>query len=294
MELEPEPEPEPGTAEEQLLRALRELSRAGRAILAGAKADSCGGGGAAAAAVEVLQEFVSRKIGRMAGMIHLYANFLNSLHVHKRSEAEDLWETFYHSASVRDYVEDLMQFELEWNNFLSEVDARLKTNCLHVQLKLGTQVPMHMTFTDVRSGREVRFEEILQHQKKLLLNQSSLDAVPLKVLVISFGCREGALQWLQETKCSYDMLLDPSRQLYHALGLGASVEKVWNVSVLTYYAEQIVCNRSLPRKMENIVDDPHQLGGDFGLNQNGTVIFFHPSSNPTDRPDISEILLAMQ
>ncbi|XP_060677393.1 selenoprotein L isoform X1 [Hemiscyllium ocellatum] len=165
--MELEPQPEHGTAEEQLLRALSELSRAGRTILAGAKADSCGGGGAAA--VEVLQEFVSRKIGRMAGMIHLYVNFLNSLHVHKRSEAEDLWETFYHSASVRDHVEDLMQFELEWNNFLSEVDARLKTNCFHAQLKLGTQVPMHMTFTDVRSGREVRFEEILQHRKKLLL-----------------------------------------------------------------------------------------------------------------------------
>ncbi|XP_060677401.1 selenoprotein L isoform X2 [Hemiscyllium ocellatum] len=147
--MELEPQPEHGTAEEQLLRALSELSRAGRTILAGAKADSCGGGGAAA--VEVLQEFVSRKIGRMAGMIHLYVNFLNS------------------SASVRDHVEDLMQFELEWNNFLSEVDARLKTNCFHAQLKLGTQVPMHMTFTDVRSGREVRFEEILQHRKKLLL-----------------------------------------------------------------------------------------------------------------------------
>ncbi|XP_048452531.1 selenoprotein L [Rhincodon typus] len=159
-------EREPGPGEEALLRALGELSRAGRAILAAAKADSCGGGGAAP---EMLQEFVSQKIGRMGGMIHLYANFLNSLHVHKRSEAEDLWETFYHSASVRDHVEDLLQFELEWNSFLSEVDAGLKANCLQAQLKLGTQVPGHMTFTEARSGREVQLEEILQHREKLLL-----------------------------------------------------------------------------------------------------------------------------
>ncbi|XP_078397878.1 selenoprotein L isoform X1 [Cetorhinus maximus] len=148
----------PGKAE--LLRALGTLSAAGKAILAAARAGSRG---------EMLQEFVSQKIGQLAGMINLYANFLSSLHVQKRSDAEDLWKTFYHSASVRDRVEDLMQFELEWNSFLSDVDARLKTNCFQAQLTLGTQVPGHMTFTDVRSGREVRLEEFLQPKEKLLL-----------------------------------------------------------------------------------------------------------------------------
>ncbi|XP_078397879.1 selenoprotein L isoform X2 [Cetorhinus maximus] len=130
----------PGKAE--LLRALGTLSAAGKAILAAARAGSRG---------EMLQEFVSQKIGQLAGMINLYANFLSS------------------SASVRDRVEDLMQFELEWNSFLSDVDARLKTNCFQAQLTLGTQVPGHMTFTDVRSGREVRLEEFLQPKEKLLL-----------------------------------------------------------------------------------------------------------------------------
>lgn len=118
--------------------------------------------------------------------------------------------------------------------------------------------------------------------------------MPLKVLLISFGCKEGAVQWLQETKCSYDMLLDPSRQLYHAFGLGISVKKVWNIDLITYYAEQLVSNRTLPKKNHNVADDPHQLGGDFGLDQRGTVIFFHPSASPTDRPDVAEILKVMK
>ncbi|XP_038656534.1 selenoprotein L [Scyliorhinus canicula] len=148
-----------GPGEAELLKALGELSGAGRVILEAARAASSG---------ELLQEFVSQKIGQLAGMIPLYVKFLNSLHVQKRSDAEDLWKAFYHSTSVQDEVEDLMQFELEWNSFLSDVDARLKTDCFQAQLSMGKQVPGHMTFTDVRSEKEVRLEEFL-HQEKLLL-----------------------------------------------------------------------------------------------------------------------------
>lgn len=33
------------------------------------------------------------------------------------------------------------------------------------------------------------------------------------MLVVTFGVREGALKWLEETKLPYDMLMDPSRQV---------------------------------------------------------------------------------
>uniref|UniRef100_UPI00398E4B64 selenoprotein L isoform X2 n=1 Tax=Pristiophorus japonicus TaxID=55135 RepID=UPI00398E4B64 len=133
-------EPAPGEAE--LLRALGELSGAGREILAAARAESGG---------ELAQGFVSQKIGRLAGMIPLYSSFLKT------------------SVSVRDQAEDLLQFELEWNSFLSDIDARLKHNCVQTQLTLGTEVPGGMTFTDARSGREVQLEEFLQGPEKLLL-----------------------------------------------------------------------------------------------------------------------------
>ncbi|XP_078256146.1 selenoprotein L [Rhinoraja longicauda] len=146
--------------EKELLRAIDELCRGGRGILAAAREES---GGAKA------QEFVSLKIGRLAGLIQLYANFYNNLNVRRRGDAEDLFKRFYHSAAMRDQMEDLLRFELEWNNFLGDVDNQIKADSFQTQLKLGTQVPGCLKLTDVRSGREVQLEDFLHGQEKLLL-----------------------------------------------------------------------------------------------------------------------------
>ena len=47
----------------------------------------------------------------------------------------------------------------------------------------------------------------------VLLFQADLESASAQVLVISFGLREGALLWLDDTKCSFPMLLDPDRQV---------------------------------------------------------------------------------
>lgn len=46
-----------------------------------------------------------------------------------------------------------------------------------------------------------------------IIAQRSLDAHSIEAVVVSFGCQEGALHWLQETGCQYDMLLDPERKV---------------------------------------------------------------------------------
>ncbi|XP_051880510.1 selenoprotein L [Pristis pectinata] len=150
----------PAPGEEQLLRALGELSQAGRRILVAAREES---------SADMVQEFVSQKIGCLAGLIPLYANFFNNLCLRKRSDAEDLFKKFYHSASVRDQVEDLLEFEVEWNNFLGDIDSQMKANSFQAQLRLGAQVPGCLVFTDVRSEREVQLKEFLQGQKLLLV-----------------------------------------------------------------------------------------------------------------------------
>ncbi|XP_069741181.1 selenoprotein L isoform X1 [Narcine bancroftii] len=147
-------------AGQELLRALEELSQGGQEILASARAESSG---------ELFKSFISQKIGRLAGLIQLYANFFNNLHLKKRSDAEDLFKKFYHFSSVREQVEDLMEFELEWNNFLGDVDGQMKTSTICAELSLGSQVPGCLVFTDVRNGREVQLREFLEGQEKLLL-----------------------------------------------------------------------------------------------------------------------------
>lgn len=125
-------------------------------------------------------------------------------------------------------------------------------------------------------------------------NQKLLDDVPIRVLIITFGCQEGALQWLQDTSCPYDMLLDTDRRLYQAFGLGTSVAKVWNLDVMFYYGELKASLFQLPKPYEGIKDDPLQLGGDFGLDENGTVIYLHPGKSPTDRPSVLDIIKFFQ
>ncbi|XP_069741182.1 selenoprotein L isoform X2 [Narcine bancroftii] len=129
-------------AGQELLRALEELSQGGQEILASARAESSG---------ELFKSFISQKIGRLAGLIQLYANFFNNF------------------SSVREQVEDLMEFELEWNNFLGDVDGQMKTSTICAELSLGSQVPGCLVFTDVRNGREVQLREFLEGQEKLLL-----------------------------------------------------------------------------------------------------------------------------
>lgn len=43
--------------------------------------------------------------------------------------------------------------------------------------------------------------------------QADLEARSVQVLVVSFGSVEGAQLWLEQTGCSFEMLLDPQRKV---------------------------------------------------------------------------------
>lgn len=109
------------------------------------------------------------------------------------------------------------------------------------------------------------------------------------VVVISFGCKEGAEKWLKETKCKYPMLLDAERKVYSFFGLKKSVYKVWSISGLMYYAEKMAQGIQLPKPYEDMHDDPHQMGGDFIIDKNGKIKFMHPSQTAKDRPSVDKL-----
>ena len=111
----------------------------------------------------------------------------------------------------------------------------------------------------------------------------------MEVVVVSFGCEQGASHWLQETGCRYDMLLDPDRkvrgqphtmevqntrfivclvdkqvvcrvlQMYTAFGLQASLKKVLNFSNMLLYAEYVADDMEFPRERPSIQDDMFQV-----------------------------------
>ncbi|KAG7229129.1 hypothetical protein INR49_013071 [Caranx melampygus] len=131
------------------------------------------------------------------------------------------------------------------------------------------------------------------HLKDLQENQRCLDAHSVEVVVVSFGCQEGAAHWMQETGCQYDMLLDSDRKMYTAFGLEASLKKVLNFSNMLLYAEYVADNMEFPRDLPSIQDDMFQLGGDFVLDEHGRVLFSHCCQSPIDRPSVDTILSAL-
>ncbi|GFO25968.1 selenoprotein l [Plakobranchus ocellatus] len=113
-----------------------------------------------------------------------------------------------------------------------------------------------------------------------------------RILLVSFGEQHGAKKWLEEMACPFEMLLDPQRKIYQAFGLKRSVFKVWSIACMSYYAEQLIAGRQLPKPYENVHDDPQQMGGDFILDTSGMVIFTHCSKVSSDRPSV-DILLSV-
>lgn len=119
-------------------------------------------------------------------------------------------------------------------------------------------------------------------------NQEELDDVKCRVLVLACGPRSGALQYLEESKCSFPLLLDPERKMYHLFGLRRSVAKVWNTETLVYYGEQKSSNRHLHAPVEG--DDPHQMGGDFIISNKHKMALVYCSQAAPDRPSYQVLI----
>ncbi|KAM9707630.1 peroxiredoxin-like 2C [Menidia menidia] len=263
-------------------------------------------------------EFITHKIRielreSLLGLIELAATMYSSLSVKRRKDAEDLWTKNIHCAALRDAVQEFRQLEVQWDAFLQllDDDLQLSANVLdgdHRSTPVITDTPL----TDARTGEKVTLQKYLGKDKKTLLvlirqfscllcrlhikdlerNQSSLDALSVQVVLVSFGCQEGASHWLQDIGCQYDMLLDPDRKIYAAFGLGASVKKVLNFGNMLLYAEYVADNTEFPRGLPSIQDDMFQLGGDFLLDKHGRVLFSHSCQSPLDRPSVEDILSA--
>ncbi|TKS87042.1 Prostamide/prostaglandin F synthase [Collichthys lucidus] len=216
-------------------------------------------------------------------------------------------------ASLRDAVRDFEQLEVQWDAFLQRLDDELQLSAKTLDGDhQSKRVSPDTTLINARTGETVTFEKYLGKGKKILLvlirqfscllcrlhlkdlekEQSSLDAHSIEVVVVSFGCQEGASHWLQDTDCQYDMLLDPDRKMYAAFGLGASLKKVLNFRNMLLYAEYVANNMEFPRGLPSIQDDMFQLGGDFVLDEHGRVLFSHCCQSPIDRPSVEDILSA--
>ncbi|KAM9842541.1 peroxiredoxin-like 2C [Aulostomus maculatus] len=291
------------------VRALRDFTQRGKALLDLAERESRRGS---------LQEFIRQKIRieqkqSLLGLMDAAAALYRRLSVRRKKELEELLSA-HHQEVLQAAVRDLGQLEVQWDAFLQHLDEELQLSAGIPDEELQPKcVAPDVLLTDARTGDVVTLQKYLGRGKKILLvlirqfscllcrlhltelqkNQASLDALSVEVVVVSFGCGEGASHWLQETGCPYDMLLDTDRKVYAAFGLQASLKKVLNFANMMRYAEYLLDDLEFPRGLPSVQDDMFQLGGDFVVDQHGTVLFSHCCQTPIDRPAVEDILSAL-
>lgn len=261
-----------------------------------------------------LQDFIRLKIRiereqSLLGLIDAAAELYKSLSVKAIKDAEDIWKRNSSCPALAETLKYIEELELQWDAFLQRLDNDLQLESRTVD-KHPHFISPHLPLINASNGQEVMLGDYLVKGKKTLLvlirqfscllcrlhlkelqkNQNLLDAHSLQVVVVSFGCVEGASHWLKDTGCSYDMLLDPQRQLYVAFSLGASLWKVLNFRNMLVYGEYVAQDLEFPKELPTIQDDMFQLGGDFVLDEHGTVLFCHCCQSPIDRPSVYRIL----
>jgi hypothetical protein len=121
---------------------------------------------------------------------------------------------------------------------------------------------------------------------QLCQHREELKQLNVPVLLISYGPQEQAKVWREEVCPSFQLLIDPERNVYHAYKLRHSWLGSWNFKTLAYYLRALISGR----QWHGIVGDSAQLGGDFIIEPDGSFLLEYRSKEATDRPQVSRIL----
>ena len=115
----------------------------------------------------------------------------------------------------------------------------------------------------------------------------AIEALGLRVLVVTFEAPEVAEAYVGETGLPWPLLIDSSRRLYAAYGMGRGGGwAIWGPATWWAYAKLIARGR----RPQPASADVHQLGGDVLIDPGETVALHHVGEGPADRSGISWLL----
>jgi hypothetical protein len=117
-----------------------------------------------------------------------------------------------------------------------------------------------------------------------------------KVVLITFTEPENLDEYRARRSLSVPILVDRERTVYRSYGLGRGrFTDVWGWATIRRYVEILRASgiRRGLAEMSGGDEDTRQLGGDFVIAPNGTIVFAHRGSGPADRPDIASIAAAV-
>ena len=113
-----------------------------------------------------------------------------------------------------------------------------------------------------------------------------------EVVLVTFTNQDELATYQQRNALPFPVVSDPSRAAYRAYGLGrGSVARVWGWQAARRYAQ--ILRRSGLRSWRRPTEDTLQLGGDFVVNPDGTLVYGFWGEGPDDRPSVDDLIAAI-
>lgn len=112
-----------------------------------------------------------------------------------------------------------------------------------------------------------------------------------EVVVVMFTSPDRLDGYLARNDLPFPVLIDTDRAAYRAYGLGrASVGRAWGLRPALAYLRLL--RRGRWRDLRRPTEDTLQLGGDFVIGPDGTLVYGFWSAGPDDRPPVDELIAA--
>lgn len=112
-----------------------------------------------------------------------------------------------------------------------------------------------------------------------------------QIALIVFSATEYLAAYEHGRLAPIPILVDSTRAVYRDYGLGrGSIWKVWGPKMWWSYGRRVAHGETVRRPTE----DTLQLGGDFVVDRNGTIVFAFRSEDPEDRPSVDALLSAVR
>jgi len=114
-----------------------------------------------------------------------------------------------------------------------------------------------------------------------------IEAKGAEVVAIFFEPRDRLFQLTRQLQLPYPVLSDPERDVYAAYSLAqGNLLKIFSPKTVWTYVKHFARGR----RYEHAASDWKQLGGDFILGEDGTMLYEHRGQTPADRPTVASLI----
>lgn len=130
----------------------------------------------------------------------------------------------------------------------------------------------------------------------MLAVRDQLDAFPAntEVVVATFTTPQSLTGYVADHALPFAVLTDPDRVAYERFGLRrGSVARVWGLRAGRRYLEILRSGGvTALNRLGRLSEDTLQLGGDFVIGADGTLVYGFWGEGPDDRPPVADLIAA--